>query len=674
MDVTLNVADFSSSIVGADNLKLTLAVDHLFDAPEIRGQIKAIDGDISGRRFDQLTAGADGTLKNLTITLQAKGTRLQRFAVDLEGTVAIDEKTEIVLSRFSLEEAALRVRLPQTAHMTMTDDAITLAPMRLLVGSGTVNAQFNLARKTQQVNGRVTLAGLSLGDPADILSSGQTFFDGDINVSGAVTQADATASLTARFKPRDIGGIPIAAKLTAQAKNGRAVIVGSASGLSAEEARLNADVPVKIDLSGPRLTLDMQAPASGDLTWRGEIKPLWQLVGNEQHTLAGIADIDIKAAGMLSEPALTGGIRLSKGLYENLASGTALHNIALDVTAQSGTLVSIALTATDTGAGTIAAQGELRKGDQGWSTDVAGDLRRFHILRRDDITAAANGHVTYKGPVLAGALGGNLQIVKSEYRLGESYQPEVLLLRGLAAKAKPGDGESPIRLDVDLSFPDVFRTEGQGLEAFWNGDIKATGDLNHPNLVGALTLARGTFSFLGKTFDLESGTVTFTGGGRIDPELSIVAMRQAEDITATVTISGRASQPQITLSSQPGLPQDEVLARLLFRKGTTQLGPLESLQLANAAADLAGLSRGGLGGVLRRASGLDIVGFGGQSGNAIVLGRQFSSALYIGIEQNVNDSTRRVVIEWRLTRQFSLQSTTTGGAGADLGVLWRKNY
>jgi translocation and assembly module TamB len=128
------------------------------------------------------------------------------------------------------------------------------------------------------------------------------------------------------------------------------------------------------------------------------------------------------------------------------------------------------------------------------------------------------------------------------------------------------------------------------------------------------------------------------------------------------------------LSSQPALPQDEVLARLLFRKGTTQLGPIESLQLANAAADLSGVSRGGLSGVLRRASGLDIVGFGGESGNAIVLGRQFSSALYIGIEQNVTDSSRRVVVEWRLTRQFSLQSTTTGEAGADLGLLWRKNY
>lgn len=225
-----------------------------------------------------------------------------------------------------------------------------------------------------------------------------------------------------------------------------------------------------------------------------------------------------------------------------------------------------------------------------------------------------------------------------------------------------------------LTASDVLRTDGKGIEAFWRGEVKATGDFNHPNLVGQLNLARGTFSFLGKSFDLERGTVTFTGGGQIDPELNIVGTRQAVDITATVTISGRSSQPQITLSSQPTLPQDEVLSRLLFRKGTTELGPLESLQIADAAADLTGLSRGGLSGVLRRASGLDIFGFGGQSGNAIVLGRQVSSAVYIGVEQNVNDSSRRVVVEWRLTRNFSLQSSTTSAAGADFGVLWRKSY
>jgi translocation and assembly module TamB len=118
-----------------------------------------------------------------------------------------------------------------------------------------------------------------------------------------------------------------------------------------------------------------------------------------------------------------------------------------------------------------------------------------------------------------------------------------------------------------------------------------------------------------------------------------------------------------------------VLAQLLFRKGTGQLGPLESLQLASAAADLAGLSQGGLTGMLRRTFGLDIVSFGGKSGQSVVLGHQISSSLYVGVEQSVaTSSERQLVVEWRLTRSLSIESTTDQQTGADIGVIWRKDY
>jgi translocation and assembly module TamB len=551
---------------------------------------------------------------------------------------------------------------------------MTLAPTRFVVGNGTVDARAILTRKTDDIDAHLSLSAISIGDANDVFSVGHTIVDGKIDIAGQMTNAGLAGSLAARFQPND-GAKPITITLTAEVRDGRATFTGSAAGLSSEDARLKADLPMTLDLSGPRLHMDMQTPANAHLAWRGEIKPLWDMLADEQHTVAGETDIDIRMAGTLAAPAVTGGIHLTKGLYENLAAGTALHNVALDVTAHSSDAINLTLSATDTGAGTLKAQGNARKGDgpYAWALEASGELKQFHILRRDDVTAAADGRITYQGTLREGTLGGDLKIVRSELRLGESYQPEIPLLRGIAAQGQ-SSGVSGIKLAIALSVPDVLRTEGKGLEAFWRGDIKVTGDINNPDLVGQLSLARGTFSFLGRTFDLSSGTVTFTGGGTIDPDLNVVAVRQAEDITATVTISGRASQPRITLSSQPALPQDEVLARLLFRKGATQLGPLETLQLANAAADLTGLSRGGLTGVLRRASGLDILDFGGASGNAIVIGTQLSNALYVGIEQNVNDSSRRIVIEWRLTRQFSLQSTTTDKTGSDLGILWRKNY
>src|SRR3546814_15681269 len=66
------------------------------------------------------------------------------------------------------------------------------------------------------------------------------------------------------------------------------------------------------------------------------------------------------------------------------------------------------------------------------------------------------------------------------------------------------------------------------------------------------------------------------------------------------------------------LPQDEVLARILFGKATGELSALEAVQLADSVATLTGVSGGpGVLGEVRSAVGLDRLsvdaGEGGQS-------------------------------------------------------------
>ena len=105
------------------------------------------------------------------------------------------------------------------------------------------------------------------------------------------------------------------------------------------------------------------------------------------------------------------------------------------------------------------------------------------------------------------------------------------------------------------------------------------------------------------------------------------------------------------------------------------------MQLASAASELAGLSRGGVGGLLQRTLGIDTVGIGGTSGNALVLGQQLGRNLYVSIEQNLSGTGRQVVLEYRFKKGFSLRSATgetgsgaTTDTGANIGLSWRKDY
>ena len=76
-------------------------------------------------------------------------------------------------------------------------------------------------------------------------------------------------------------------------------------------------------------------------------------------------------------------------------------------------------------------------------------------------------------------------------------------------------------------------------------------------------------------------------------------------MTAIVTVDGRVSSPEIQFSSEPPLPQDEVLARVLFNRATQNLSAFQLAQLAAAAAELAGGGGPGIMSQLRGATGLD---------------------------------------------------------------------
>ena len=117
---------------------------------------------------------------------------------------------------------------------------------------------------------------------------------------------------------------------------------------------------------------------------------------------------------------------------------------------------------------------------------------------------------------------------------------------------------------------------------------------------------------LGRRFDLRGGTIQFTGRTPPNPVLDLQAVTRAADITAVVRVEGEATDPQFKLDSEPPMPEDEILARLLFNRAAGRLGPADAIRLAAAVNTLRG---GGLGvlGQARQALGLDTLGVSGEN-------------------------------------------------------------
>jgi translocation and assembly module TamB len=220
----------------------------------------------------------------------------------------------------------------------------------------------------------------------------------------------------------------------------------------------------------------------------------------------------------------------------------------------------------------------------------------------------------------------------------------------------PLEAETPVfaaaslRLDIAIRAGDIIVIEGMGLDSRWRGDVRVTGTAASPRLVGTAVLVEGSYSFAGNEFEIGRGLITFNGAP-LDSSLQIEASTTTNDgVTANILISGTARRPEIAFSSVPSLPDDEILARLLFGASVADLSLPEAVQLASALATLQGGGSGGLDpiGRVRRAAGIDrlrIVGDGLTPGmsTTLVIGQRLSRNVYVEVQTDTEGNVVTVI-------------------------------
>jgi translocation and assembly module TamB len=162
---------------------------------------------------------------------------------------------------------------------------------------------------------------------------------------------------------------------------------------------------------------------------------------------------------------------------------------------------------------------------------------------------------------------------------------------GLLARQSGSGGSGAVGLDLEINAPGRIFLRGRGIDAEFGGAIRIAGTSAAVIPSGQFDLIRGRISILGTRLDLTEGSATLQGD--FDPFLRLSAESRAGGYRIIISVEGPASAPDISLSSDPFLPEDEILAQLLFGRSVSALSPVQLLQLADAASSLAGGSTNG---------------------------------------------------------------------------------
>lgn len=685
-----------------DRVTLSAALSDLFGKANVDADFVATSGQAGLIHLEGVNARAQGPLDKLALSVAAKGAR-ETFAPD-PFTLAADAvyagtASSLTLSRLDLAvgKAKLALAKPLTIALANGVEAKGFAlALTAPSGAGELGGDFTLRQSARlhlkAVDVPVDLASLLL--PLEAI-------EGRMNGTADLDTSTNTAALAFRFERVLLGQgatnerPPFDATLSGKWAKGRFDLNAEAQGVSTRPFVLAASIPLTHPAGTPWPALAKRGAVSGSLTWSGPLASLAAFVDIGHQRIGGGTRVALAIRGDISTPQVSGEATIENGFYENIDTGTLLKNISARLEGNASQSLGFTLDGTDGGEGKIAAQGRISLAKGAFpAISISTSFSNARLVHRSDVDATADGQIELMGPSFPPGRDAPLTIKGSvttralQIRIPESLpssiaQIRVIEINGTSSKRATAADETPaipISLDIKVTTGMPARISGRGLDSLWSGELAVAGSVRRPRVSGRLESERGTLDFAGKTFTLSKGLVRFPGTYPIDPDFEVTLAYARSDFQAAIDLTGRASAPQMTLSSTPTLPQDEVLSRILFNKGVGELSAMEALQLARTLAELSGTNFGGGGlGVLDRLQeslSLDVLRIDSNQNGATTLsaGKYIQKGVYVGVEQGALASDSSVKVEIEVTPQISVDTRIGQNATGDVGVNWKWDY
>jgi translocation and assembly module TamB len=691
--------------LSATNLTLAVARGAFLEAGHVAGQVRIADAPGGARAQLSLTAEeartpgstttltaarltAEGPLVHLPYALQAQGVGgAGKFAAEGHGV-------------FSQVQPGYAATFEGSGRLGGRD-LRTLEPASFRFGGPERSAKLRLASSD---GGRISLDGVltdkATDVKADLAGVGLNLLNEDL-----AGRMDATLTLQGHGARLD-GGLE--AKLAGargrgapQASGVDGVVHGALNGQTLTldavatngqglKANANVVLPTEASAAPFRLAIARQQPLHGRFFASGEVRPLWDLLVGGERSLSGRVETQGSIEGTLASPQANGQITVANGRFDDGETGLSLRNVAIqagfahdavDVTQASGV---------DGQGGSAQGSGRISLERQGVSSFRL-DLRGFRLIDNEQGTASATGKATINrdanGQVkLSGALtidradiaprlpsGSN--VVAMEV-VEKNLPPELIAEeRGAPPSSGGGGGGGGWLMDVTLNAPGRVFLRGRGLNLELSLDAHVGGTTSAPDLSGVARVVRGEYDFAGKRFEFDASSDVRLATHARDIRLNLTATREDPTLTAVVKIAGTAAKPEITFSSIPALPSDEVLSQVLFGASASQLSPMQAAQLAAAVSSLA--TGGGLDviGNLRAFAGLDRLAFGGDQASGVTVsgGKYIGNRVYLELTGSAREGPAAQV-EWRVRRELSILSRFGTQLGSRIAVRWRRDY
>ncbi|RDL49854.1 Translocation and assembly module TamB [Ensifer sp. M14] len=593
-------------------------------------------------------------------------------------------RTEIRLSSFGATPRQIALKLA--------------APTVIVIEKGTVRLN---ALTVQASRGTIAVSGTA-GEKLDITAKLNALPAALVNAFAPNLGAEGTIAGTV-----DVDGTAAAPLVAYNLKwSGASLSAARSAGVGA------FDISADGRFANNRVTLDTTLSGAGGLSFRGggnvdiggnmpismrfngnvPFALIANLMAEQGFTLTGQAAVNLTISGSAKAPQIAGTITTSGGRLVDVRRNLALNNLTANVALDGRQATITRLSANLASGGSVEVSGTVGTvAGSGFPANLTIRLNNASYVDGTLFNAQLAGEMTLTGPLVATpTLGGRVTIRRAAITIPEKLPtslsaidikhrnapPKVKqMARDLRRDERPAGANASgvIAFNLGVTANQVF-VRGRGIDAELGGDLTIRGTAVQPTISGGFEMRRGRLEILGKRLTFTDGTIGF--GGDLIPTLDLKATSTSGATTITVNVAGFANNPQITFSSSPALPQDEILAQLIFNRSLSNLSAFQIAQLASAVSQLAGGGSTSLLDGLRNKLGVDDldVTTDENGGASVRAGKYLNDRTYIELQQGSDSGSSKAVINLDVGKGVKLKGSAAGDGSASGGIFFEKEY
>ena len=338
--------------------------------------------------------------------------------------------------------------------------------------------------------------------------------------------------------------------------------------------RINPELPVELTVNLPQTSL----------AFVPKIVP-------QVRRIEGNAAIEARLRGTVGKPVLGGSatvnVQSARLANENVPS---IGGLRAALSFQDDTLQVNTLRG-EVGGGTFAVSGAIRLPKL---TEPVFDLRfesdEVLVKRDDSVTVRVDTELKLEGPLNRATASGEVFVTNSRFfreidilpiqlpgRPKPKPQPRAVASSNTLSFDKPPLRDWIFEIAIKTRPGDPFRIRGNLARGGAALDLKFGGTGLEPWLDGTVRVEDFVASLPFSKLSVTRGFIYFKEDAPFEPQLDLQAESTLRDYHVTAYIYGSAKDPQLSLTSEPPLPQQEIISLLATGATTSELGQGDAL-------------------------------------------------------------------------------------------------